>query len=86
MAELVDAPDLGSGIERCGSSSLLTRTNIFNLRSKIETVSKGYAFRSQLSITKPDEVLLALRGSFGWQANQFISKIINSAASKAVTP
>ncbi len=26
MAELVDAPDLGSGIARCGSSSLLTRT------------------------------------------------------------
>ena len=26
VAELVDAPDLGSGIERCGGSSPLTRT------------------------------------------------------------
>ncbi len=28
VAELADAPDLGSGIERCGSSSLPTRTAI----------------------------------------------------------
>ena len=28
MAKLVDAPDLGSGIERCESSSLLGGTNI----------------------------------------------------------
>ncbi len=26
VAELVDAPDLGSGIERCGGSSPFTRT------------------------------------------------------------
>jgi len=29
MAELVDAPDLGSGIVRCGGSSPSTRTSLW---------------------------------------------------------
>ncbi len=31
VAKLVDAPDLGSGIERCGGSSPFARTNIVAL-------------------------------------------------------
>ena len=33
VAELVDAPDLGSGIERCEGSSPFTRTTFFLTRN-----------------------------------------------------
>ena len=46
VAKLVDAPDLGSGAERCESSSLSVRTNI-QKRLKIS----GVFFRLILSNT-----------------------------------
>ena len=46
VAKLVDAPDLGSGAERCESSSLSVRTNI---QKRLEIL--GVFFRLILSNT-----------------------------------
>ena len=40
LAELVDAPDLGSGIERCRSSSLL-RGTILKHTTEVGSVRQG---------------------------------------------
>ena len=39
VAELVDAPDLGSGAERRGGSSPFTRTTIYNKNNDIQIKS-----------------------------------------------
>ena len=41
VAELVDALDLGSSIERCGSSSLPVRTNSTSLRATFLVASQA---------------------------------------------
>lgn len=39
MAELVDAPDLGSGIARCGGSSPLARTEVDVYTEEIQDIA-----------------------------------------------
>ena len=63
MAELVDAQDLGSCIERCGGSSPFARTNslkmTFSFRGKFkmavtETLSEGLKREYEVIITKKE--------------------------------
>ena len=65
MAKLVDAPDLGSGIERCESSSLLGGTNIMIVK-EYKVINASY-----------DEFhkLVAELLSEGWQPHGGVSVV-----------
>ena len=76
MAELADAPDLGSGIERCAGSSPVIRTNIkFKWSEYMHT-----------NIIKEIEIILIIGAGIGIPLLNIFMIIYNYNSNKSIIP